>query len=225
MDTAVAPSTAVRVLEGVLRAFRWILIIATPILLVLGVVTVIGVGSVSVRGSTETVRPVQLQPGEYQVLVDGRPVDVAETTLFESNDGNVRFGKTDVTIGLSDNARSARLAAIALAMLWLVLAWVGVGNLHAIARSTLRGDAFTTVNSQRLRRLGFATVAYPCLTLLGQMWMRHSVQSLKLAGPAVVVDVGVPQWWAWVVVGLFFFVVAEVFAHGVELRELDRTTI
>ena len=51
------------------------------------------------------------------------------------------------------------------------------------------------------------------------------VDALDLAGPPVSVNVGVGDWWGWVLFGLLLVAIAELFAHGVTLQELDEATI
>lgn len=219
-------STPVRALSSALRLTRLVLAIVTPLVLILAVLVVIGVGSLQLAGSTHDVRPVQLQPGEYQIDTgDGQLADVAETTVFESADGDVRVGTTSVDIGIGDDAVAVRAVAGALIVVWLALAWVGVISMNAISSSMRAGERFTKGNVAHVRRLGAVAVAYPVLTLLGRRVLREMVDVLDLAGPAVSVDVGVADWWVWVLFGLLLVTLAELFADGVALQEADEATI
>jgi hypothetical protein len=218
----------VRALTSAVRLTRLILVIVTPLVLLLTVLVVIGVGSLRLAGSTDAVRPVQLEPGEYQIETgDGQRADVAETTVFESSDGKVTFGTTRVDISIDDDADALAIRAVAgmLVVVWLILVWVGVNSLHGISTSMRAGDRFTTENSRRVRRLGIVALAYPALAFLGRLLLRQMVDALDLAGPPVAVDVGVADWWVWVLFGLLLVAIAELFAHGVALQELDEATI
>lgn len=215
-----------RLLDAGARLTHWTLMVITPLVLLLGVLVVAGVGSVNLAGSTETVRPLQLDLGEYQIQrPDGRLVDVAETTRFESDDGEVTYSTTKVEIAVGKDETTIRAVAVALVVGWLALTWVGVINLGAIAKSIRAGDGFTTPNARRLRRVGVVVLAYPLLTLLGRLVLRRLVDSLDLAGPAVSVDVGVADWWAWLLLGLLILALAELFAQGVKLQDLDEATV
>ena len=216
----------VRFLTSAVRLTRLILVVVTPLVLLLTVLVVIGVGSLRLAGSTDAVLPVQLEPGEYQIeRGDGQRADVAETTVFESNDGEVTFGTTRVDIGIDDDAIAIRAVAGMLIVVWLILAWVGVNSMNGISSSMRAGNGFTTGNSRRVRRLGMVVLAYPALTFLGRLLLRQMVDALDLAGPPVSVDVGVADWWVWVLFGLLLVAIAGLFAHGVALQELDEATI
>ena len=216
----------VRVLTSAVRLTRLILIILTPLVLLLTVLVVIGVGSLQLAGSTDAVRPVQLEPGEHQIETgDGQRTDVAQTTVFESKDGEVTLGTTRVDISIADDAVAIRAVAGMLIVVWLILAWLGVLSLSGISSSMRAGEGFTTENSRRFRRLGIVLLAYPALTFLGRLLLRQMVEALDLAGPPVSVDVGVAHWWGWVLFGLLLVAIAELFAHGVALQELDEATI
>jgi hypothetical protein len=216
----------VRVLDRALRLTRLILLIATPIVLVLTILMVIGVASLQLAGTTDAVRPVQVEPGEYQIDTDGgQRADVAQTTVFESEDGEVRFGTTKVDIGIDDDAVAVRAVAGMLIVVWLILAWTAVSNMIAMSSSMRAGEKFTTENAQRVRRLGAVALAYPALTFPSTLLLRQMVDALDLAGPPVSVNVGVGDWWGWVLFGLLLVAIAELFAHGVTLQELDEATI
>jgi len=219
-------SVPVRFLTSAVRLTWLTLAIFTPLVLLLIALVVIGVGSVELTGSTDAVRPVQLSPGEYQIeRGDGRLADVVETTKFESEDGEVTFGATRVDIGIADDAVAIRAVAGMLMVVWLILAWVGVNSMSGIASSMRAGDGFTMGDVRRVRRLGIVVLVNPALTFLGKLFLGQMVDTLDLAGPPVSVDVGVADWWVWVLFGLLLVAIAELFAHGVALQELDEATI
>ncbi len=76
-----------------------------------------------------------------------------------------------------------------------------------------------------MRRLGAVALAYPALTFPSTLLLRQMVDALDLAGPPVSVNVGVGDWWGWVLFGLLLVAIAELFAHGETLQELDEATI
>lgn len=219
-----APLT-VRVFHFGVSATRWLLLAVAPLLVVLSVLVIFGIGSVSLPGSTEEVRPVQLAPGEYQIERNGEIVDVAETTSFESEDGDVTFGTTRVSIAIAKQHRALRLVSTIMVLGWWTLAWVAVSNLAALAGSIRSGEGFVKPNTHRLRRIGAAVLAYPMLTFLVGTALRQLAGSLDLDGPSVTVDIGPADWWAWLLFGLLLLAVTELFAHGVKLQEFDEATV
>jgi hypothetical protein len=96
---------------------------------------------------------------------------------------------------------------------WLILLWL----MRRLLLSVREGDPFTAENVKRLRTIGFLLLfGYPLATFLGQVIERELASSSSVGelgtsfpggiGPAPIVALGV-------------FVLAQVFAHGVRLRE------
>ena len=96
---------------------------------------------------------------------------------------------------------------------WLVLLWL----MRRLLLSVREGDPFTATNVRRLRTIGFLLLfGYPLATFLSQIIEAQLASSSPVGelgtsfpgafGPAPVVALGV-------------FVLAQVFAHGVRLRE------
>ena len=90
--------------------------------------------------------------------------------------------------------------------------------LKGMTKSALKGDVFTTANSDRLARLGAVAIAYPIVAY----WVGRSVfnsvttdTDLGVAGFWSVDAVG--NWEAWLGGGLLLFVLAKAFRWGVEL--------
>jgi hypothetical protein len=96
---------------------------------------------------------------------------------------------------------------------WLVLLW----QMRRLLLSVREGDPFTATNVRRLRGIGFLLLfGYPLVVFLVQIIEQQLALSSQVGelgtrfpgnfGPAPVVALGV-------------FVLAQVFAHGVRLRE------
>jgi hypothetical protein len=101
----------------------------------------------------------------------------------------------------------------------LILFAAGLWLLRGLARSVLEGDPFGPVNVQRLRRLGYLLVlGTPALVLVSGTLRNALIQTLPdpradVSFPGLTVPPGA------LIGGLGAFILAEVFAHGVRLRE------
>jgi hypothetical protein len=112
---------------------------------------------------------------------------------------------------------------LALPVLWL---------LRGIARSVRDGDPFGQVNVRRLRAIGvLLIVGIPAAHYIGQAlqralaepYMRSPFESVTTRGLLPPDDDFFP--WTALLSGLGAFVLAQVFAHGVRLREDVESTI
>lgn len=111
---------------------------------------------------------------------------------------------------LSDGTGVGPLALLAGA-LWL---------LRALARSVREGDPFGPANVQRLRRLGFLLVVGGPVVELVTWTLRLSLANTL--PPNAFGNVGFPGFnfpFVWLLAGLGAFILADVFAHGLRLRE------
>jgi hypothetical protein len=103
---------------------------------------------------------------------------------------------------------------------------IGLSLLRGITGSVRTGDPFVPANVRRLRGIGFLLVAGSLFLTLFDMALREAlfnrlppVPGWNLAsGPF-----GPPG--SALVAGLFVFILAEVFAHGVRLRDDVEATI
>ena len=105
--------------------------------------------------------------------------------------------------------RDLMVVALAVAFLWLV---------RRLLISVREGDPFTAANVRRLRAIGFVLIiGFPLSTYIGEqleMWLARSSTVGEIGHFTVTSNIeGV------LVIGLLVFVLAEVFAHGVRLRE------
>jgi hypothetical protein len=102
----------------------------------------------------------------------------------------------------------------------LLLFIAGLWLLRGLAGSVLEGDPFGAPNVQRLRRLGFLLVAgAPAVELLNTLLREALFNNLP---PHPSIDIGMAGYnvpGTAILAGLGAFILAEVFAHGVRLRE------
>jgi hypothetical protein len=130
-----------------------------------------------------------------------------------------------VTVTISD-ARPAQLFLhLAIDLLPLLLIVALLWQLWGVLRSARQGDPFTTANVRRLRQfgwlllLGWPLVAYLTMALkelLATTWVSPTDQTSGLFAPPI--GLALPF-------GLAVLVLAEVFAHGLRLREDVEGTI
>jgi hypothetical protein len=93
------------------------------------------------------------------------------------------------------------------------------------ARSISKGDAFTKVNVQRIRLLGVLFLVGGPVERLLRMQFARVTEGSRLVGVAAIFN-SLPGEFIWaLVVGLTLFVIAEVFAYGLRLREDVESTI
>jgi hypothetical protein len=134
---------------------------------------------------------------------------------------NVRLREwPDVDVEVADPTTSQMFTRSAMDLGPLVLFIAGLWLLRAFMRSVVRGDPFGTPNVQRLRRLGFLLVlGVPAVELVNTSLRQSLYNDLPLDGS---VDIGVAGFSLpgnALLAGLGAFILAEVFAYGVHLRE------
>ncbi len=172
--------------------------------LVLAAAVAIGLVATGILGSIRGGRDVAVH---QEVALEAVPT-LPQTVL--------RPQLVDVTIKIDDAGPNQLLLAtvrdlgpvvLAIALLWLV---------RGLLQSVRHGDPFTPKNVQRLRGVGFVLlVGFPIVSVVGsllQQALARTTPSGEL-GTAFSVPAGGP------LAGLGVFILAEVFAHGVRLRE------
>ncbi len=216
------PGSAGSILSVVIVVLQFFLALTTVLAFFILVLGAFGsTSTVYLDGRTGTVVPLRPLPGEF----DGQLADVAETTRFGSRDGEVALTETRVEIRPEgSSAGLLRAAGFATVMVWLGLAWVGVLTLKGLVESA-NHDPFVPANVGRLRRLGLICLAVATVPIANQLLWRSLIDRLDFGGPPVVVDLPLGDWWAWGVAGLLLLVLAQVFAQGIALRELEHATI
>jgi hypothetical protein len=154
-------------------------------------------------GDTLTV-PAELNPDSVRPLPDG--VELS--------------GWPHVSVEVEDPT-TKQMALRSLMDLGPLLLFIGgLWLLRGVARSVTEGDPFGAPNVQRLRSLGFIlVVGAPAVELLNTAF-RESLFNTLPAHPSI--DIGIAGFslpGEAMVAGLGAFILAEVFAHGVRLRE------
>jgi hypothetical protein len=131
-----------------------------------------------------------------------------------------------VTLELKDPSDGQLLLTVATAVGPFVLLAAGLWLLRGLARSVLEGDPFGTLNVRRLRVLGFLLMVGGPVVALVNWGLRHALADTLPAGAFG--NAGFPGFrfpFVVVLVGLGVFILGEVFAHGVRLREDVEATI
>ena len=135
--------------------------------------------------------------------------------------GAVAPDEVDVAVRVHDasaaqkrlfSARDLGPVVVVLAIIWL---------LRALLKSVRDADPFTDVNVKRLRTIGaLVLIGIPVATFVSSLCASELASTAGLAGPPVAV--GMPG--SVLIGGLALFVLAEVFAGGVRMRdELEGT--
>jgi hypothetical protein len=148
--------------------------------------------------------PLELSPEE----VHGLPSDI-----------ELR-GWPSVNLNVSDPSSKQMLLRSATDLGPLVLFIAGLWLLRGFMRSVVQGDPFGASNVQRLRGIGFLLVIGAPVVELINYSLRLSLFNDLPPHPAT--DIGVRGFsvpGAALLAGLGAFILAEVFAHGVRLRE------
>jgi hypothetical protein len=184
--------------------------------LIFAVVSVVSVGiGVARHGNSllygETLRvPLQLSPDDVRPL----PPDVEAR------------GWIDVDVKVDDPSTKQMLLRSGQDLGLIALLVAGVWLMRAFLRSVLQGDPFGAANVQRLRALGFILVAgVPFVELLNASLRRSLWENLP---PHPSLDLGVAGFAVpgnALIGGLGAFILAEVFAYGLRLREDVEATI
>jgi Protein of unknown function (DUF2975) len=118
------------------------------------------------------------------------------------------------------------LLSVAVGLLPLLLVAAVLWLLRGLARSVRQGDPFSAANVRRLRRLGLLfLLGYPVMVIITRLlqdWLVTTLPVLPLGGIGTTLDVISP---IALLAGLVMFLLAEVFAHGLRLREDVEGTI
>jgi len=130
------------------------------------------------------------------------------------------------TIEVQVNVADPSPGQLATALLMDLGPWVlivaGLLLLRALAGSIRVGDPFGAANVSRLRKLGFVLLAYPLVQTISSFLLGGLLDSAALpqaVGRSATLHL------TGAVAGLGVLVLAEVFAHGVELREEVEGTV
>jgi hypothetical protein len=125
-----------------------------------------------------------------------------------------------VTLEVKDPSATQLLLYTGMSVGPFVLLGAALWLLRGLARSVREGDPFGHTNVQRLRKLGFLlVVGAPVVEVINYALRLSLANTLP---PNAFGDVGFPGFnfpFALLLAGLGAFILAEVFAHGVRLRE------
>lgn len=197
---------SLRSLDLLLRIALFLGAVVAVLLLIVGVITLVsdsGEVTVEARSSALAERP-------------------ASAERLDLTSGEYRVRRTELTVELTDPLDEAivllstgALYGLGYLALWSV--WLVVDN----AKS---GDPFTRANVSRLRRAGRIVVGFPIGFAVLELAMQERIN--RWGAPFDIdVEVGPADFWTVVMAGLALLAIAHVFERGVELRELEATTI
>lgn len=135
-------------------------------------------------------------------------------------------GWVDVNVEVHDPTTEQMLLRTATDIGPSALFLAGLWLLRGFMRSVMKGDPFGTANVARLRRLGFILVAGGPIVALVNYLLRLSLFDAIPVVPSVELGVeGFSLPAGALLGGLAVFILAEVFAFGVRLREDAEGTI
>ena len=155
-------------------------------------------------------------------LVSGRTLDVHVQVPPERvrlPEGIRHSGWVPVTVQIHDPTATQILLSVAMdlsqALLFIAVLWL----LRGIARSVREGDPFVPANVRRLRAIGFWLVVGGIAVELVNASLRTALYDRL---PATFGNIGTEGFTVpgnFLLAGLGAFILAEVFAHGLRLRE------
>lgn len=173
--------------------------------LIFGVVLSIG-GLVAKYGSALS------DNGKLQVGAQVRPEELESLELPR---GLEAAQPIPVTVNIREPSASQLALSIILDLIPLVIGISVLLMLRAIVGSIKDGDPFGVANVTRLRKLGIILLVYPLVAMLMSFLLGGLLDTTAHAGLSnnFSLDLGP------VAAGLGVLVLAEVFAHGVRMRE------
>lgn len=155
-------------------------------------------------------------------LVSGRTLDVHVQVPPERvrlPEGIRHSGWVPVTVQIHDPTATQILLSVAMdlsqALLFIAVLWL----LRGIARSVREGDPFVPANVRRLRAIGFWLVVGGIAVEVVNASLRTALYDRL---PATFGNIGTEGFTVpgnFLLAGLGAFILAEVFAHGLRLRE------
>jgi hypothetical protein len=133
---------------------------------------------------------------------------------------------SQVTLEIQDATNKQQLLSAARGVGPALLLFCSLWLLRGLAGSVRAGDPFGYPNVRRLRLLGFALVIGAPAVALVDWALRQAL--VNTVSPSLLGGIGVPGYavpFAALLAGLGAFILAEVFAYGVRLREDVEATI
>ncbi|NUR75366.1 MAG: DUF2975 domain-containing protein [Thermoleophilia bacterium] len=136
------------------------------------------------------------------------------------------IGDPRIRVHVAHPSKAEVVLEAGLELVPLVLIVVGLWLLRGVARSVRRGDPFTSDNVRRLRGIGVLLVGGAVLLAFVESTLRQALYDRLPENPfGNLVTEGFAVHGNAFVAGLGVFILAEVFAHGVRLREDVEATI
>ena len=196
-----------------------------------GTLVLIPIGYLALTGRGPITLAVTLDPPYTVELPDGRRIEVVDESTatlanFTAGDEHRFFTKDDVpTVHTSMKLDRVDTDARALVVAWIAgflgLAWFGWVNLQRVVRAARDDRPFDPRNPVRLRCLAGIALAAPLLS-----WaMNGTIDRALDTDPPSHMAMRGPGWWFSLTVGLGLLALAQVFAEGARLRELEETTV
>src|SRR3954453_22297947 len=152
--------------------------------------------------------PIHAQVGESRVDQASLPDDIRIV------------GDPDVTLEVKNASTKQQLLSAASGLGPAILLILGLWLLRGLAGSVREGDPFVRLNVQRLRSLGSLLVGGGLIVAVVEWAIRNSLANTlpaNLLGGLTSEGFRFP--FPWLLAGLGAFILAEVFAYGVSLRE------
>ena len=157
--------------------------------------------------------------GDHDVIVDERGGRTYSNGLTPEGGVDPTSLHADVYVARSDLDTRVTLA-LGLGSA-AVLAWLALVNLRRIVHSAQAGDPFDRRNVIRLRIVAACVLGFWVIT---SITTRLLARTLESAIP-VHVSIGGASWLVCLPAGLGLLALAEVFARGTELRDLEKATV
>jgi hypothetical protein len=160
--------------------------------------------------------------GDHTITLD-RVVTPDQLTSLPANVKPINYVPVTVTI---DDARPAQLfLRLAITLLPGLLIVALLWQLWGLLRSARQGDPFTTANVWRLRQFGWLLLlGWPLVAYL-TMALKEALAATLTSPPDPTSGLFAPPIGGALLFGLAVLVLAEVFAHGLRLREDVEGTI
>jgi hypothetical protein len=173
--------------------------------LVVLIAAVVGVFAISLAGAFGS--------GDTSI---GTTVTISTDQLDSLPDGVALAERTPVTLRIQDPTLGQHAMTLVGASLFFVLTFVVLVFLRRILGSVRHGDPFIAANVRRLRVIGsLLLIGVPLFVVISQFIVRALVETSDVSG--VGIHIAVP--WTPALAGLGVLILAQVFAHGVQLRE------
>jgi hypothetical protein len=225
------PRLGFRLFRGVLALVFSFLALLSIAFLPLAAMTLAGHGTVKVDGALDAPYAVSIGPssggdpaGDFRrrlEVIDGGHVGELANFPAGRERGLTGVPAVHLDVLIDGDDTDARVTMLAGFAVGIGLAWIVVLNLRGVAASVAAGEAFDRRNIVRLRWVGATVLAFPiCAQLIEYLVDRALDHPLPVS-----IDLRIPGWWVFAIIGLGVLALAEVFGEGARLREFERETV